>query len=427
MTGGTASGAPVGRRPDRGRRPSDLAREAARAPSPRSGGAGGARPRGWPPGFGAGERERRALTVLLGLSSLTPRILGALAAEHGSAAACLGVVRGGGAASPSDRARVRAAPDAGAEAVAAAMRACGCRLVAPEDPEYPAGLLDLHDPPAGLFVRGAPMGTPGLRIAVVGARNCSPAGLETASAIARGLAVAGVGVVSGGARGIDAAAHRGALEAGGPTIAVLGSGIDMPYPRSNRRLFAAVESSGTIVSEYPPGTPAEPFRFPARNRLVAALSVAVVVVEGTAGSGSMITADHALDIGREVFAVPGPVASELAQAPLSLIREGAGLVRGADDLLCDLGIEPAGARSGSGRAAVAGPDPPSGEPAGDRLPQAEAAVWSALSVASTADVAAAAAGLSLPEALGALSSLELRGLVRAVGGRFERCAGVERR
>src|SRR5205809_6482365 len=156
---------------------------------------------------------------------------------------------------------------------------------------------------------------------MVGARSCSSIGKEVATAFGRGLAGAGVCVVSGGARGIDAASHRGALRAGGRTIAVLGCGIDLLYPGQNRALLREVLGSGALVSEYPPGTPAEPFRFPARNRIVAALCRAVVVVEGARGSGSMITADHALDVGREVFAVPGAVSSPLAAVPLELIRD----------------------------------------------------------------------------------------------------------
>ena len=128
----------------------------------------------------------------------------------------------------------------------------------------------------------------GSSVAVVGARTCSPGGAETASGLGRALAACGATVVSGGARGIDSAAHRGAVDVGGSTVAVLGCGIDVPYPRQNRRLFDAILANGSIVSEYPPGTRAEPFRFPARNRIVAALSRAVVVVEGADGSGAMI-------------------------------------------------------------------------------------------------------------------------------------------
>src|SRR5262249_58842483 len=126
--------------------------------------------------------------------------------------------------------------------------------------------------------------------------------------------------------------------AGGLTVAVLGSGIDVPHPRGNLTLFERIVSSGTLVSEYPPGVPAEPFRFPARNRLIAALSRGVVVVEGTARSGTRITAEHATELGLDVFAVPGSVTSPLADTPLALIREGATLIRDADDLLADLGI-----------------------------------------------------------------------------------------
>src|SRR5207344_3031694 len=136
----------------------------------------------------------------------------------------------------------------------------------------------------------------------------------------------------------DACAHRGALDAGGQTVAVLGSGIDVDYPPRNGNLLRAIAGCGTVVSEYPPGVRAEPFRFPARNRLIAALSRAVVVVEGAGRSGTRITADHALELGLDVFAVPGPVTSPLAQTPLEMIRDGATMIRGADDLLADLGL-----------------------------------------------------------------------------------------
>src|SRR6266516_7075049 len=132
---------------------------------------------------------------------------------------------------------------------------------------------------------------------------------------------------------------RGALDAGGSTVAVLGSGIDVAHPARNRGLFERIEASGTLISEYPPGAPAEPFRFPARNRLIAALSRGVVVVEGAAKSGTRITAEHAVDLGLDVFAVPGPVTSPLAETPLGLIRDGATMIRGTADLLEDLRLE----------------------------------------------------------------------------------------
>jgi DNA processing protein len=197
---------------------------------------------------------------------------------------------------------------------------------------------------------------------------------------------------------------------------VLGSGVDVAYPRQNRCLFESILASGCIVSEYPPGTHAEPFRFPARNRIVAALSRAVVVVEGATGSGSMITAEHALDLGRDVFAVPGAVTSELAQVPLGLIREGATLIRGADDLIADLGLELLTLGSG-GTGATTSPQgllAPSGR---------EKAIWEALAAASAPDRLASLTGLPLGDVVSALVGLELRGLVRHVGGRYERRLG----
>lgn len=220
-----------------------------------------------------------------------------------------------------------------------------------------------------------------------------------------GSALGGVGacVVSGAARGIDAAAHRGALNAAGTSIAVLGSGHDVPYPKGSADLVARVAASGAVVSEYAPGVVAEPFRFPARNRIVAALGRALVVVEGARGSGSMISVDHALDLGRDVFAVPGPVTSPLAEVPLSLIREGATMIRGADDLLDDLGY--------AARLSVESPPTLIGD---------ERAVYEALGGSGLADAISSQTGLSLAAVTTILLSLELKGLVRTVGGRYER-------
>jgi len=223
--------------------------------------------------------------------------------------------------------------------------------------------------------------------------------------LGRGLALAGVVTVSGGAVGIDAAAHRGALDAGGVTVAVLGSGIDVAHPARNRDLFERIEESGTLLSEYPPGTSAEPFRFPARNRLIAALSRGVVVVEGAAKSGTRITAEHAVDLGLDVFALPGPVTSPLAETPLELIRDGATMIRGTADLLEDLRLE--GAAAGE-----------RGLPRG--LSAQESKILASLATSMLPSAVAAATGIPLADTLTVLIALELRGLVRGVGGRFER-------
>jgi DNA processing protein len=325
-----------------------------------------------------------------------------LADTRRTASACLAAVMAGEAGSAGDR---TAAAATDTDESLERLQACGARLVAVGEPEYPQRLLDLFDPPAGIFVIGRSLTENGSCVAMVGARNCSPAGGETATAIARALSRAGVRVVSGAARGIDEAAHVGALGGRGGTVAVLGCGIDVSYPNRNRTLLAEIASTGTVVSEYPPGVPAEPFRFPARNRIVAALSRAVVVVEGANGSGSMITADHALEIGREVFAVPGPVTSPLSAVPLGLIRQGATLIRGPDDLLEDLGLEGPG-RTGAGPSADL--DPPT------------RAVWNALMGMSLPDQLAGACGLAVSEVMSSLVALEMRGLVRQVGGRYER-------
>jgi DNA processing protein len=313
--------------------------------------------------------------------------------------------------------------------------------VCPGDEAYPDQLLDLPDPPAGLFILGRTPASAPPGVAIVGARRCSTYGREVAEDLGRGLAAAGLTVVSGAALGIDAAAHRGALSsdgvpwsagepdprseaAGFPTMAVLGSGIDLFHPSTNRALITRVAAAGAVVSEYPPGTPAEPWRFPARNRLVAALSRGVVIVEGAPGSGSMITAEFALELGREVFAVPGPVTSPLAAVPNQLIREGAALARGAEDVLEVLGLEAPGTlktEPGIGAAS----EPASGS-AGS-LPEAERRTLEAVAGHPvTVDEVAAHSGLPVGEALSALVALELRGLVREVAGRYERTASAAR-
>jgi DNA processing protein len=348
-----------------------------------------------------------------------------LSASAPSAAACLGVICDGGAGTAADQAVARATQP---EEEWLALDACGAALVAVGDRDYPAALLDLYDPPAALFIRGTPTwwASGGRSAAIVGARSCSAYGVEMAETLAAGLATAGIAAVSGGARGIDSAAHRGALDAGGLTIAVLGCGLDQPYPPGNRKLLEAIAEKGALVTEYAPRIRAEPFRFPARNRLIAALSEAVVVVEGTSGSGSMITAEHAIALGRQVLAVPGPVTSELSQAPLALIREGASLVRGPVDLLDDMRV-----LSGGGEDDAAGPKGRIGAPTAEATEREgapmgwsptpdERAVLKALAGAQPADIVAMTAGLPLPRVLSVLVGLEVRGLVRSVGGRFER-------
>ncbi|MGE5227960.1 MAG: DNA-processing protein DprA [Planctomycetaceae bacterium] len=366
-------------------------------------------PRGFPDAFGEGPAEEDAVLMLACLRGITPRTLHALAWREGTASGCVEAIRRGVSGSDNDRACLESADLA---VVRERLVRAGARFAPYGHGDYWPAFVRLADPPVGVFLRGAPLGDGEDRVAVVGTRRPTALGREVGREIARGLAASGVAVVSGGAIGIDAVAHRGALDAGGRTVAVLGSGIDVDYPRSNERLLVEVAATGTIVSEYPPGVPAEPHRFPARNRLIAALSRGVVVVEGAHRSGTRITAEHAIELGLDVFAVPGPVTSPLAETPLELIREGARLVRGAEDVLEDLGIVPVERPEGSA-------------PVG--LAEDERTVFEALRTALLPDAVARETGLSMADAVGALIRLELRGLVRGNGGRYERTFAGARR
>jgi DNA processing protein len=217
----------------------------------------------------------------------------------------------------------------------------GLRFLGRSDPAFPPQLRAIHDPPVGLFLRGE--ADPELLaqpcVAIVGARACSPYGGQVARALGRELAAAGLVVVSGLARGIDGAAHRGALEAVGLTVAVLGCGIDRDYPASHRDLARGIAERGLIVSEYAPGVEPAPWRFPARNRIIAGLAAATVVVEARERSGALITADLALEEGREVFAVPGEITSSLSKGTNALLRSGATPLTAAADVLELFGLE----------------------------------------------------------------------------------------
>ena len=357
---------------------------------------------GFPPGFGMGQAEADAVLLLRCLLGISPRALHRVVWREGSASAALAAIVAGSAGSDRDRAWLATAS---ASAVRTQLAKAGARFARPGDPEYWPALLRLNDPPVGIFCRGRTLSPEHRRVAIVGSRRPSAVGIDVARKLAGDVAIAGLVVTSGGALGIDARAHEGALEAGGSTVAVLGCGIDRDYPATNRSLFREIEVRGTLVSEYPPGVPAEPFRFPARNRLIAGLSIGVVIVEGVGSSGTRSTADFASQVGSDVFAVPGAVTSPLSEAPNALIRDGARLIRSAEDLLGDLGIERT--------ERVATPE---------GLPLTEAAVFDVLVRPMMADEVAAAARLPLPEALGALMGLEMRGLITGEGGRYRSTA-----
>lgn len=209
----------------------------------------------------------------------------------------------------------------------------GARLVTFADEEYPPSLKQIYDPPPLLYVLGSLKPQDQTAVAVVGSRYPTAYGKSFAERIGIGLSQRGIAVVSGLARGVDSAGHRGALAAGGRTIGVLGCGIDLIYPPENQKLFEEVIAHGAVISEFPLGTPPESDHFPIRNRVISGISLGVVVVEATLRSGSLITARFALEQGREVFAVPGNVDSARSAGTNRLIRQGAKLVTGTEDIL----------------------------------------------------------------------------------------------
>ena len=288
------------------------------------------------------------LAALAGFDLMTTSRLRVLLAHHDPAEA-FAVAAGAAPAHPTVAAMlwgdVRAAWRASAARRRPAEWATRCRqadvsVISTRDPAYPDVLRHDPDPPPVLFVRGELAALDARRVGVVGTRNATRAGRETAAALGRSLAEAEVVVVSGLAKGVDAAAHRGALAAGtAPPVAVVGNGLDVPYPRVNADLWERVARHGLVLSEWPPGAAPEPFHFPMRNRIIAALSEVVVVVESRERGGSLLTAQAAIERGIDVMAVPGSVNNRAAIGTNQLLRDGAAPVTGADDVLLALGLD----------------------------------------------------------------------------------------
>lgn len=286
--------------------------------------------------------------------------------------------------------------------------AAGIRVVTMRDGEFPLPLRHDPQPPAALFVRGDLAALHARRAGIVGTRNATGVGREIAASLGRGLAEAGVSVVSGLAKGIDGAAHRGVLAVdGGPPVAVVGNGPEAPYPRQHAELWEDVCGRGVLLSEWPPGTVPEPFRFPMRNRIIAALSEVLVVVESRERGGSLITAQAALERSIDVMAVPGSVRNRAAAGTNQLVRDGATPVTCADDVLLALGLD-------TRRASSAAYDP-------RPMPRGvEAAVLDRCQRdACTLDEVVVDLGLPIAEAAMALAHLERTGWVREAGGWFE--------
>ena len=217
-------------------------------------------------------------------------------------------------------------------------RAGGASTVAIDDDHYPPLLREIHDPPAQLYVLGDPALLLTPQLAVVGSRGATSAGLRLARDLSGQLSAAGLLVGSGLALGIDTAAHEGALQSGGRTVAVMATGIDQVYPHRNRALARRIAAAGCLVSEFPPGTPPRRHHFPKRNRIISGMALGVVVVEAALPSGSLITAGAALEQGREVFALPWSPLHEGGLGCLQLLRDGAKMVRAVDDILEEFGV-----------------------------------------------------------------------------------------
>ena len=219
-----------------------------------------------------------------------------------------------------------------------ALEKTDARVITYRDPDYPSNLRQIYDPPLVLFVKGTLREEDRFAVGVVGTRRPSEYGKSMAFKISRELAARGLCVISGGARGIDTIAHTGALQTG-KTIAVLGCGVDIPYPFENRGLLNKIIENGALISEYVPGTKPDAWRFPVRNRLISGLSLGILVVESRSIGGAMITAGIAAEQGRDVWAIPGATDNAASEGPHSLIKDGAKLVERAEDILKDLGIE----------------------------------------------------------------------------------------
>lgn len=279
------------------------------------------------------------------------------------------------------------------------------------DPAYPANLRELPDAPPVLVVRGELLAEDKFSIAIVGSRRATQYGQALSHRFARELAAHGLTIVSGGARGVDTCAHRGALEAKGRTIAFIGCGVDVHYPAENRRLFDEIAAGGgAVVSEFPIGTRPEPWRFPARNRLISGMSLGVLVVESPADSGSLITAREAADQGRDVFAIPGPIDTGRNTGCHKLIQDGAKLVESVQDILEELGVlslRPPDAPADS----VASPAPIL------NLPPEQRKILDMLTLQPKhVDSMITESGLTTPQVSGILTLLEMRGLAKRVPG-----------
>jgi DNA processing protein len=307
---------------------------------------------------------------------------------------------------------VQARHEVDLEAELADCREHGVQILTESNPGYPKTLANIPDPPGVLFVRGEIRPTDGIAVGIVGTRHATQYGLAQAERFAGGLARCGYTIVSGLARGIDAAAHRGALKAGGRTLAVLGSGVLEIYPPEHGSLAAEIVNQGALLGENPPRSPPLSGAFPQRNRIITGLSLGLIVIEASDRSGALISARHAMEQGREVFAMPGRVDSRMSKGCHRLIRDGAKLVETIDDVLEELGplATPTPVKSEEHPAPIR-------HPAELQLNEPEKAVLAAIpDEPVTIDDVTVACGLQVQNVLATVSVLEMKRLIRRIGG-----------
>jgi DNA processing protein len=304
---------------------------------------------------------------------------------------------------------VAAGEEIDAEVEIALCREHGITILTDADPRYPELLRQIPDPPGVLFLRGELKPQDGLAIAIVGTRHPTQYGLRQAGRLAASLARAGLTIISGLARGIDGAAHRGALEAGGRTLAVLASGVLNIYPPEHEKLAAEVAAQGALVSEAPPRGEPLAGAFPQRNRLISGMALGAIIVEAADRSGALITARHAMEQGREVFAVPGRIEDRTSRGCHRLIRDGAKLIESADDVLEELGPLFKATPREDGQLIH--------HPAELLLNEIEQQVLSAIGSDTTSiDELVARTGLPVPQVLSTISVLEVRHVIRRLSG-----------
>ncbi|MEZ5462043.1 MAG: DNA-processing protein DprA [Dokdonella sp.] len=368
--------------------------------------------------------------VLLRTPGLGPSLLRPLISEHRGASAALDYLRNGRSGrelTPEARGWLDAPDQSLLASDLEWLAAPAHHLLGWNDPDYPSLLQEIPGAPAALFVDGDPSLLWMPQIAMVGSRSASEAGMATTRRFARALSSAGFTITSGMADGIDGAAHRAALEVGGKTVAVLGTGPDLVYPRKHRGLAAEIAGNGALVSEFPPGTVGKPDHFPRRNRIISGLSLGTLIVEAGLKSGSLITARYANEQGREVFAIPGSINNPLARGCHQLIREGARLTESVEDIIGDLSSLAASLGDRLRARLEAGPTDPAQVASGrealpGKLDPEYLRLLDALGHEEVAlDTLAERTGMTIAALSSMLLVLELEGLVSAArGGKYTR-------